>query len=356
MFICQFPQARNPSDESRWAEQVVSGLKLQQGRGRVFRITPSAADFAADLERVLHHQEAPFADTSVCSHFALMRGVRERGVKVLLSGQGGDEVFAGYPSYFRVLLGQLLATFDVAALWHEARTRARRAAEPFFWLLGGAAYHALPDRFRYHLYKRRRHGGYPLSAEGLRQLESAPIRFGGPLPGLCGPPAAQWSYFDVYLLDCVLRFSLPHVLRHDDRNSMAFGVESRAPYLDYRLTELLLTVEPRSRIGDGYTKRLLREVAAGLLPEPVRLRVDKLGFFSPQLEWLWSREDDVRAACARLPAELLELTAPGRLHTAIDDFYRRRRRELSSVVWTGFVCSLFLSRVLPQLTSQPKMA
>jgi len=345
IFTCQFPEAHDPPDETAWAERVIKGLALHP----VVRVTPSSADFAADLEDVLFHQEAPFADASVCSHFALMRAVRERGVTVLLSGQGGDEVFAGYPSFYNTLLGGLLRAGQVASLWQQAQARSRRTGEPVLRLLTGAAYHALPGPLRQHLYTRRRRGSYPLSLAGERRLAAAPRRFDGPLPPLCKPPADRWSLFDVYLLDCMARWALPHILRQDDRNSMAFAVESRAPYLDHRLLELLLSVDPTVRIGDGYTKRLLREVAAGLLPESVRLRVDKLGFFSPQLFWLRDSEERVRAACRRLPAELIELTDVQRLDRSLDAFYRHGRRELSGVVWTAFVCSVFLSRVVPRL-------
>jgi hypothetical protein len=140
-------------------------------------------------------------------------------------------------------------------------------------------------------------------------------------------------------------------LRHDDRSSMAFGVESRAPFLDHRLSELLLTVEPLARIGDGYTKRLLREAARGLLPDAVRLRIDKRGFFAPQREWLLASESLVRESCRQLPAGLAELTDGAALTGAIDGFYRGQRPELFAVVWPAFLSSLFLGRVVPQLAA-----
>lgn len=349
IFTCQFPEARNPPDESAWAEQVLAGLPLSSSHAEPVRVQPQLKNFVADVERVLFHQEAPFADASVCAHFALMRAVRERGVTVLLSGQGGDEIFAGYPSYYFALLGTMLNHRQLPSLWQHAQARSKRMREPFVRQLLGAVYHALPGPLRHHLYKQRRPGAYPLSSAGRALLKTAPVRFGGALPALCGPPEAGWSPFDVYLLDCMARWALPHILRHDDRNSMAFGIESRAPYLDHRLLELVLSVNPAARIGDGFTKRLLREVATGLLPEPVRLRVDKLGFFSPQRDWLVQSEDVVRETCATLPAELAALTDGPKLHRMIDSFYREERRELSPVVWSAFLTTLFLSRVVPRL-------
>lgn len=348
IFSCQFPHASEPGDETAWAAQVIRHL----GRTGLERVQPTAADFAADLETVLFHQEAPFADASICAHFALMRAVRTAGVKVLLSGQGGDEVFAGYGSYYYVLLGALLGSGQPAQLGHHAARRARLTGEPLARVLAGAAYHALPAHLQQHLYKRRRDGGYPLSPAGRALLDAAPARFGGPLPSICRLPESAWSRFDVYLIDCMARWALPHILRHDDRNSMAFGIESRAPYLDHRLTELLLQVSPVARIGDGYTKLLLREVATGLLPEPVRLRVDKRGFFSPQGDWLRACEGQVRAACGELPAELAELTDGRRLATLVDRFYREQpgspANGLGAIIWSAFVTSLFLGRVLPR--------
>lgn len=349
VFTCQFPESHDPPDESAWAEQVLSSLPIDPSQTEAVRVRPQLQDFAADVERVLFHQEAPFADASVCAHFALMRAVREHGVTVLLSGQGGDEIFAGYPSYYFALLGTMLHRRKLPSLLQHAQARSRRLGESVFRQLLGAAYHALPGPLRHHLYKQRRLGAYPLSSAGRALLKTAPVRFGGPLPALCGPPEAAWSPFDVYLLDCMARWALPHILRHDDRNSMAFGIESRAPYLDHRLLELLLSVDPAARIGDGFTKRLLREVATGLLPEPVRLRVDKLGFFSPQRDWLLRSESAVRQTCANLPAELAALTDTKQLNRMLDGFYREQRRELSPVVWTAFLTSLFLSRVVPRL-------
>lgn len=344
IFSCQFPDAREPGDETAWAEQVVRHLRGRQ----LTSVRPTAAQFSADLEAVLFHQEAPFADASICAHFSLMRAVSQAGVKVLLSGQGGDEVFAGYGSYYYVLLGALLGDGQLGNLRHHAAARAGRTGESLARLLAGAAYHALPGHLQQHLYKRRRDAGYPLSPAGSSLLSAAPSRYGAPLPSLCRLPEAAWSRFDVYLIDCMERWALPHILRHDDRNSMAFGVESRAPYLDHRLTQLLLQAAPTARIGDGFTKLLLREVATGILPEPVRLRVDKRGFFSPQTEWLWACEEQVRAACTELPVELAALTDRRRLGVLVDRFYRERRAELSAVVWSALVSSLFLGRVLPR--------
>ncbi len=347
IFTCQFPQAQKPADESAWAETLLASLA--DSDGAVQRVTPSTKDFADDLEQVLFHQEAPFGDASICAHFAMMRAVQQSGVKVLLSGQGGDEVFAGYGSYFYALLGTLLGAGNLAATWQQMRTRAQRTKQPLWQLLAGAGYHALPAGLRQLLYTRRRRGLYPLSAEGKRRLKDAPVRFGGALPPLCATSHSSFLPFDVYLLDCISRWALPHILRQDDRNSMAFGIETRAPYLDHRLLSLLLQVEPTARIGDGYSKRLLREVGRGLLPEPVRLRIDKMGFFAPQRDWLWAQKDAVRAACTSLPDALAELTDAHALSTILDGFYKQRREELAEVVFGAFCCSVFIRRVLPRL-------
>ena len=351
VFVSSFAPAAGgptePGDETAWAEQVLSGLRIPPAA--VVRSSPTADEFARDLLTVLYHQEAPFADTSICAHFALLRRVSEAGVKVLLSGQGGDEVMGGYPSYFFVLLGELLRARRLRALWHEALARRALVGEPPERLLLGALYQAAPPWLRQPLYALRVRAQFPLSPAGERLWRDAPARFLSEPPPLCQGPPEAWTLFDRYLLDCIARYALPHILRHDDRSSMAHGVESRAPFLDHRLLELLLATDPTARLGDGYTKRLLRQAARGLLPEAVRLRVDKTGFFSPLLGWLLADEARVRAELRVLPPELAELARPAEVTAAVEALYRGRQPRAASTVWTALVATLWLRYTLPAL-------
>jgi asparagine synthase (glutamine-hydrolysing) len=84
----------------------------------------------------------------------------------------------------------------------------------------------------------------------------------------------------------LLDTSLPVLLRYEDRNSMAWSVESRVPFLDYRLVEFLAGVPDRMKLASGTTKLVFREAMRGVLPEPVRARTDKMGFVTPEEVWL----------------------------------------------------------------------
>jgi asparagine synthase (glutamine-hydrolysing) len=82
------------------------------------------------------------------------------------------------------------------------------------------------------------------------------------------------------------RFSLPSLLRYEDRNSMAFGIEARLPFLDYRFAEFMLALAPEMKLRNGQTKAPLREAFRGVVPDAVLDRRDKLGFAPPQSRWL----------------------------------------------------------------------
>ena len=75
------------------------------------------------------------------------------------------------------------------------------------------------------------------------------------------------------------------LLHYEDRNSMAFGIETRLPFLDYRLVEFLYGLAPELKIRNGWTKAVLREALDGVLPDEVRWRVDKMGFVTPEDIW-----------------------------------------------------------------------
>jgi asparagine synthase (glutamine-hydrolysing) len=92
--------------------------------------------------------------------------------------------------------------------------------------------------------------------------------------------------------------SLPALLRYEDRNSMAFSVEARTPFLDYRLVEMAIQLPATALIRRGWTKAILRDAAKGIVPESVRLRRDKLGFPTPERRWLVELAPRVRRLLA----------------------------------------------------------
>ena len=79
---------------------------------------------------------------------------------------------------------------------------------------------------------------------------------------------------------------LPQLLHSEDRNSMAHSLESRVPFLDFRLVEFNLSLPPELKIADGYTKQILRQSMSGILPEKIRMRVDKIGFATAEESWM----------------------------------------------------------------------
>jgi asparagine synthase (glutamine-hydrolysing) len=102
---------------------------------------------------------------------------------------------------------------------------------------------------------------------------------------LCMQPFGEPELLNNTLYQLTFLNNLQMLLKFEDRNSMAFSVEARLPFLDYRIVEFLFSLPSGMKIRDGYRKRVLREAMKGILPEKVRLRVGKLGFTTPEREW-----------------------------------------------------------------------
>ena len=133
----------------------------------------------------------------------------------------------------------------------------------------------LPERVR-RMARARTQGSSALLHESLRAEHAVPERNGAPY----GDRLRQ----QLHLI--LTRRGLPELLRYEDRNSMAHSLEARVPFLDYRLVELLFSLEGGQLIERGRTKAVLRRALGDLLPPVVRDRVDKLGFVTPEAAWL----------------------------------------------------------------------
>jgi asparagine synthase (glutamine-hydrolysing) len=238
---------------------------------------PDAAGLEMELDRLVWHQEEPFLSTSIYAQWCVMRLVREagNGVTVLLDGQGADEALGGYRP-FDVLAADAWRrpSGGAAAAWRAAKEVGDSAPHRAARVARAALWRAPPGVRRSVLSLRRRSRATPLRAE-LRSLLAS-----------VAPYAVRKDSLQDHLRDLTERVSLPHLLRYEDRNSMAFGIEARVPFVDYRLLELAFGPGRDLRFKGGWTKWLLREAAAGVVPESIRWRRDKVGFATPEAQWL----------------------------------------------------------------------
>jgi asparagine synthase (glutamine-hydrolysing) len=126
--------------------------------------------------------------------------------------------------------------------------------------------------------------------------------------------------------------NLPDLLRYEDRNSMAFGIEARVPFLDHRLAEASLLLPDRLKIAGRHERKIvLREAMRGIVPEAVLERRDKVAFQPPQGRWLRESATRWRRLAAASRAQAAELLAPGAMLEAIGAFEEGRIH--SSMLW-----------------------
>jgi asparagine synthase (glutamine-hydrolysing) len=252
------------NDESKYAARVVEAGDLAW-----IRVRPDYDAFRRLLPQVIRHQEEPFSTPSICMQAFVMKAARENGVAVLLDGQGADEAFLGYDKYYATYASTLLqhggplgaAAGMKAILRNNDNMSTRRlAAYLVFALLPGL---------------RRQH--YRSRSSYVTQRR---------MPDWIGQLAA--SCHDSQKLQAleIESTTLPSLLRFEDKNSMAFSIEARLPFLDYRLVEHALSISPELKIYDGWTKWPLRQAMKDILPADIAWRRRKIGFEAPTELWL----------------------------------------------------------------------
>lgn len=270
-------------------------------------VSPSDDQALASLQGVVDAQDEPFGSTSIVAQYHVMQVARDSGVTVLLDGQGADELFGGYRSYWaHRVAGQLGTSGGLAAL---AGLFARHAPGEFArvgWSLatrGGLAPATLRSA------RRLRPWLTPAVAAADGQEPVPTWRDGTPLARV--------------LVRDVVWGGLPALLRYEDRNSMAFGIEARVPFLDHRLVELALSLPDRLRIADGEQKVALRRAFTDVVPAEVLDRRDKIGFASPEERWLSTWRPRLTALADRPRAEALGLARAGAVAGALAAWDRR---------------------------------
>ncbi len=248
-------------------------------------VFPSAEDFWKDFQLLAWHQDMPFGGFCYYAQWRVMRAAKEAGVKVLLDGQGGDEVFGGYAKFRYAYLVSLLKAGHVLRMVHELGATIRQGDRYVLNLRNGYRY--LPKNLR-RLMKVDSVLKDVLRAD-LSQIVSD-----------CSTPAARWwrhasgprngdspwTIMQRIQIDDILIDTLPQLLRFEDRSSMAFSIEARVPLLDHKLVEYGVSLPDHLKVRNGWSKFAIRQAMRDLMPESVRLRKSKLGFAAPDRIWL----------------------------------------------------------------------
>ena len=234
---------------------------------------PTYQSLFEDLNSFIACHAEPVPSTGPYAQYCTMR-LAGQHVTVTLDGQGADEELGGYHYFYGLYYKSLLKRFKLITLIKEmvkyvAFHRSSYALQTFVYFL-------LPNKLR--VKARVNERGY-LLPEFANRFQNSVIA-----DNLYGSKSMQDALINHF------EYKLEHLLKWDDRNSMQFSVESRTPFLDYRLVEYLLKTEDSAKIKDGYTKSLLRRSMKGLLPDRIRLRRDKVGFATPEEVWFAEKE------------------------------------------------------------------
>lgn len=257
------------TDEGRYIREV-TGATAVQGH----EVFIEGADLAGEVERFLWFQDEPVAHTSQYAQWKVMQLARDTGVTVLLDGQGADEIIGGYPAQtFGYGYAELLRGGRIGELARElgAYRRHQGSFGPALRYLAAAL---LPEETR----SRQRTRAH--ATRGLRPRWTADSLAGETAPGYAAAPVLRQALYRT-----LTSSSLPGLLRYGDRNSMAFSREARLPFLDHRLVEFAYALPSRLLLRDAVTKTILRQAMDGIIPEPVRVRMDKVGFATPERDW-----------------------------------------------------------------------
>ncbi len=319
-FTARFPEPE--FDESAWARCVIEAT----GVTGHFSM-PTESGLLEDLDELIWHQEEPFSTASLYAQWLVMKQAREHDIPVLLDGQGADEILAGYRKFYAFHILALVRAHRIASAMGEFAALLRHGDRGYLRWREGARY--LPAFMQRHV----------VSGRDFVTPELAhTTRTGHVALGASGDLRMR------QMLD-LTRYSVPSLLRYEDRNSMAWSIESRVPFLDYRLVEFALSLPVEHKLRGGRTKAVLRAGLRGIVPDRVLERRDKMGFVTPQSRWM---EADlgrqVERACADAPALLRRWFGFDAMLRAWRTGSSRERRSMQALVFRAGILARWARR------------
>jgi len=260
-------------DETPFIELAAASAGAQSAS---VRIKPD--EIVAEIDALVASQGEPFGSLSIYAQHRVMQLAAANGIKVMLDGQGADELFAGYRPYLARRLSELVARRDWGGAIRLIRSMLRLPGVKA-GLVAQAAEPALPERLRAFA---RELIGRPLLPPWIDASWFAERG----LLATASAPRWQSNFLHEALVQSLTDTVLPALLRYEDRNSMAFAIESRVPFLTTALAKFAYS-QPSAHLvdADATSKAVLRRAMRGLVPDAILDRRDKIGFATPDRLW-----------------------------------------------------------------------
>jgi len=252
-FSALFPGEVN--DETEYIEAVVKRFGPEP-----HYTWPKTTDFWSELEKFVWHQDEPVISTGPFAQWEVMKLV-QKSVKVVLDGQGGDELLAGYTPYFIIYLRDLWRRKAYGTLLKEF-VKSIDLVVPFAWNFFKEKFVAKLDP------------KLLLQPEFVEKNQQVVFAHGA------ADTLAKRLQRDL------CETCLPAILRYEDRNSMAFSVEARVPFLDTKLVEYVQAIPESWRIRHGWNRWILRQALKNIVPDQILKRRWKVGFTVPEVDWM----------------------------------------------------------------------
>ena len=259
LFTAVFPN--ETFDETNYAKEVANFVG-----GNWFTVSPTADEFFRDIESLNYFQDLPVWSTSTYSQHRVMKLASENNIKVVLDGQGADELFAGYSHHYMALWKENLGLGTFKEI-----IEAKETVSNGFKLFGKKL---IKDTFG-------------LSVNYSKYFSSDKKQFSGSKNEVLARKLNQQLIEDY-------NGRLKSYLKCEDRCSMAFGIESRVPFADdIELVNYIFSVNGNHKIKYGVSKYLLREASKRYIPSSIYTRRDKIGFETPVKKWFISHKTSI---------------------------------------------------------------
>jgi asparagine synthase (glutamine-hydrolysing) len=275
------------ANEEKWVDLINSKVNSIE-----HKILVNSEDLIHDLDKMIMAQGEPFGSSSIYAQYKVFQCAKEHGITVTLEGQGADELLAGYQGYPGSRLhslienGSWIEAYRFLNNWSDWPGRNKSIA------IKSLVSDLMPQNYQNLL---RNLNNMPVVPSWLNKKVLDQIGIDCRHPKQKRILTQRGRRLTAELANALTVKGLPHLLRHGDRNSMAFSIESRVPFLTIEMADLLLSLPESYLISDeGETKHVFREAMKGIVPEEILYRKDKVGFETPELKWFIEVQDVLR--------------------------------------------------------------